>query len=124
MNDATISNHAANVVAGAISADVPGSRVYVDERDSTTLPHALIYVESTGPAGSVTYGGTLVVHIWGASYSQTARIAALANMPLIGFHALSDGAGYRVARGGRTVLREDDASHVTTRYPIRYDASD
>jgi len=123
MNDATISNHAANVIAEAIALEVPGSRVYVDERDSTALPHALIYVEASGPLGSVVYDGTLVVHIWAASYGQAVRLAEKANVPIVGFHMLADGSGYRVKRGGRSVLREDDAAHVTVRYPIRYDAS-
>lgn len=121
MNDATISNHAANIVAEAVALEIPGSRVYVSSRDSTALPHAMVYVEATGPDGSASNLGTLVVHIWGKSYGEAVRLAEKANLPLIGFHVLPTGEAYRVMRGGRSVLREDDATHVTTRYPVRYD---
>ena len=66
MNTANISNHAANLVAAALSPEVPDERTYVDTRDSTILPQALVYVEGAGASGSVMYSGTLVVHVWGA----------------------------------------------------------
>lgn len=118
-----ISNDAANKAADALAPDVPNERVYVDERDELTLPHALIYVEAFGASGTVMYGGTLVAHVWGRSMYDAARLAERLIPALVGFHTLDDGAAYRVKRPGASYLREDDAAHFTLRFPVQYDAA-
>jgi hypothetical protein len=118
---AVISNDAANIVADALAPDVPGERIYVDERDDVTLPHTLVSVEAVGPVGAVMYDGTLVVHTWARSYWDASSLAARVVSPLVGFHTLEDGSAYRVKRPFESYLREDDAAHITLRFAIRYD---
>jgi hypothetical protein len=123
LGETEIANDAANKAAAVLTPQIPGARVYVDERDDTTLPHALIYVEAFGASGAVMYDGTLVAHVWGRSYFEASSLADRLHAALIGFHALEDGNAYRVKRPGRSYLREDDAAHVTARFPIRFDAA-
>jgi len=122
MNTANISNHAANLVAAALSPEVPDERTYVDTRDSTILPQALVYVEGAGASGSVMYSGTLVVHVWGRSFYTASMLADRIPGALVDDHTLGDDRVYRVLRGGMTYLREPDAAHFTWRFPLRYDA--
>lgn len=107
-------------VVTALAPEVPPERVYGDRRGSRDLPHAWVYGGDVTPSRpSWETSSAVYCHVWANSRGEANDLARkLRPMQHKRYARKGSSHGIRFGRPTEVVVDEEDAVHLTMRFPV------